>query len=237
MFRPALSADEPAHADAAAGEPGIASDLPSEDPRAKSDDARPRGDIADLASAESRDSVDDPNAPSAVVAHEPAADEASNPANVTTADEAWMDIALREADRAASLGEVPVGCVLVGPDGAILATAHNQRETLQDPTAHAEMIAIRAAAEKIGSWRLEGVTCVVTLEPCAMCAGALVHARVARVVYGCDDPKGGAVATLYAIGSDPRLNHRFPLVRGVRAIECAARLRAFFAALRALGKK
>jgi tRNA(adenine34) deaminase len=148
-----------------------------------------------------------------------------------------MAAALAEADIAASKSEVPVGCVLVDASGAIIARGHNQRETLEDPTAHAEMVAIRAAAQALGSWRLEGITCVVTLEPCAMCAGALVHARVARVVYGCDDPKGGAVATLYNIGSDPRLNHRFDLVRGVRADECAARLRAFFAALRAQGKK
>jgi len=152
-------------------------------------------------------------------------------------DDAWMGRALDEADAAAAKGEVPVGCVLVGADGVVLATGHNQRETLEDPTAHAEMVAIRAAAQALGSWRLEGVTCFVTLEPCAMCAGALVHARVARVVYGCDDPKGGAVVTLYNIGSDPRLNHRFELVRGVRAEECAQRLRSFFAALRALGKK
>src|SRR5690242_1739751 len=152
-------------------------------------------------------------------------------------DDAWMGRALEEADAAAAKGEVPVGCVLVGADGVLLATGHNQRETLEDPTAHAEMVAIRGAAQALGSWRLEGVTCFVTLEPCAMCAGALVHARVARVVYGCDDPKGGAVVTLYNIGSDPRLNHRFELVRGVRAEECAQRLRAFFAALRALGKK
>jgi len=152
-------------------------------------------------------------------------------------DDAWMGRALDEADAAAAKGEVPVGCVLVGADGVVLATGHNQRETLEDPTAHAEMVAIRAAAQALGSWRLEGVTCFVTLEPCAMCAGALVHARVARVVYGCDDPKGGAVVTLYNIGSDPRLNHRFELVRGVRAEECAQRLRSFFAALRGLGKK
>jgi tRNA(adenine34) deaminase len=114
---------------------------------------------------------------------------------------------------------------------------YNQRETLEDPTAHAEMIAIRAAAARIASWRLEGATCFVTLEPCAMCAGALVNARVRRVVYGCDDPKGGAVVTLYTIGQDPRLNHRFELTRGVLADACADRLRAFFAALRAQGKK
>ena len=248
MFRPALSADEPAHADAAAGESRIAIDRPAEEPRVdpaeeprvdpeEPRDARAQGDVTDLPAPQAREAVDDSTTISEVGARDSAAAEASDAPSFASADEAWMDIALHEADRAASLGEVPVGCVLIGPDGAILATAHNQRETLQDPTAHAEMVAIRAAAEKIGSWRLEGVTCVVTLEPCAMCAGALVHARVARVVYGCDDPKGGAVVTLYAIGSDARLNHRFALVRGVRAVECAARLRAFFAALRALGKK
>jgi tRNA(adenine34) deaminase len=153
------------------------------------------------------------------------------------ADEEWMLAALAEADAAAAKGEVPVGCILVGADGAELARGHNLRESLEDPTAHAEMIAIRAASERLASWRLDGATCFVTLEPCAMCAGALVHARVSRVVYGCDDPKGGAVVTLYTIGQDPRLNHRFEVVRGVLADECAGRLRAFFAALRAQGKK
>ena len=149
-----------------------------------------------------------------------------------------MRVALAEADAASREGRGP-GRLRPrrARDGAELATGHNQRETLEDPTAHAEMIAIRAAAQALGSWRLEGATAFVTLEPCAMCAGALVHARVARVVYGCDDPKGGAVVTLFAIGQDARLNHRFELTRGVLADECAARLRAFFAALRAQGKK
>jgi len=147
-----------------------------------------------------------------------------------------MGEALAEADAAASKGEVPVGCVLV-EEGAVVARGHNLRETLADPTAHAEMVALRAAAERAKSWRLDGVTAYVTLEPCVMCAGALVHARVARVVYGCDDPKGGALTTLYRIGDDARLNHRFDVVGGVLADECAARLRAFFAALRAQGKK
>jgi tRNA(adenine34) deaminase len=153
------------------------------------------------------------------------------------ADEAWMTRALAAADQAATRGEVPVGCVLVGGDGGEIAVAHNLRETDQDPTAHAEMLAIRAAAAKVGSWRLEGVTAYVTLEPCAMCAGALVLARVARVVYGCDDPKAGAVRSLYAIGQDGKLNHTFELASGVAAEACAARLKAFFAALRAQGKK
>src|ERR1700728_3852669 len=121
-------------------------------------------------------------------------------------DEEWMRVALAEADAASALGEVPVGCVLVSADGAALARGRNAREALADPTAHAEMVAIREASRKIGSWRLDGATAYVTLEPCAMCAGALVNARVARVVYGCDDPKGGAVETLFTIGRDPRLN-------------------------------
>jgi tRNA(adenine34) deaminase len=148
-----------------------------------------------------------------------------------------MRVALAEADAAAAVGEVPVGCVLVDAQGAELARGHNLREATQDPTAHAEMIALRAAAARLRTWRLDGVTAFVTLEPCAMCAGAFVHARVARVVYGCDDPKGGAVATLYTIGQDAKLNHRFALEKGVLAEECAERLRSFFAGLRAQGKK
>ncbi len=152
-------------------------------------------------------------------------------------DEEWMRAALLEADAAAARGEVPVGCILVDAAGVEIARGHNLREASQDPTAHAEMMAIRAAAAKMGSFRLEGVTAYVTLEPCAMCAGALVHARVSRVVYGCDDPKGGAVTTLYTIGRDGKLNHTFELVRGVLADECAQRLQTFFAKLRAQGKK
>ena len=151
-------------------------------------------------------------------------------------DEQLMRVALAEADAAAAIGEVPVGCVLFSDAGEELGRGHNRRETLNDPTAHAEMIAMRAAAQKLGSWRLEGAVAYVTLEPCAMCAGALVHARVARVVYGCDDPKGGAVVTLYQIGQDARLNHRFSLTRGVLAEECSERLRTFFAGLRARKK-
>jgi tRNA(adenine34) deaminase len=153
------------------------------------------------------------------------------------ADEPWMRRALEEADRAASLGEVPVGCVIVSDAGVQLSAGHNLRETEGDPTAHAEMVALRAAARAIGSWRLEGATVYVTLEPCAMCAGALVNARVARVVWGCDDPKGGACASLFTIGADTRLNHRFVMTRGVLEAEAADRLKRFFAALRALGKK
>jgi tRNA(adenine34) deaminase len=152
-------------------------------------------------------------------------------------DSRWMRAALEEADAASSVGEVPVGCVLVSAEGAVLARGHNEREMLNDPTAHAEMIAIRAAAQKLGSWRLDGVIAYVTLEPCAMCAGALVHARVGRVVYGCGDPKAGAVTSLFTIGQDARLNHRFEVRSGVLAEESTSRLRTFFAHLRAQGKK
>ena len=152
-------------------------------------------------------------------------------------DEHWMGSALGEADRAAERGEVPVGCVIVSASGELLASAHNLKETEQDPTAHAEVVALRAAARAAGSWRLEGATLYVTLEPCAMCAGAIVQARVARVVYGCDDPKAGACTSLFAIGQDARLNHCFALERGVLEAECAARLKRFFAELRAQGKK
>jgi tRNA(adenine34) deaminase len=145
----------------------------------------------------------------------------------------WMTVALAEADAAAAAGEVPVGCVVVGADGKEIARGRNGREGLADPTAHAEMIAIRAAASRVGGWRLEDASAFVTLEPCAMCAGALVLARVARVVYGCADPKAGALKTLYSIGRDPRLNHRFEVVEGVLEDECSDRLRLFFAALRA----
>ncbi|MCL2448164.1 MAG: nucleoside deaminase [Polyangiaceae bacterium] len=144
-----------------------------------------------------------------------------------------MRLALEEADQAAASGEVPVGCVVVGADGLELARGRNEREARGDPTAHAEVVAIRAAAQRVGGWRLEGATVYATLEPCAMCAGALVLARAARVVYGCADPKAGAVTTMFGIGRDLRLNHRFEVVEGVLREECAARLRDFFAALRA----
>jgi tRNA(adenine34) deaminase len=148
-------------------------------------------------------------------------------------DTDWMTVALAEADAAAAAGEVPVGCVIVSAEGEEVGRGRNGREALADPTAHAEVIAIRTAASRIGDWRLEGASVYVTLEPCPMCAGALVLARVARVVYGCADPKAGAVKTLYAIGSDPRLNHRFEVVDGILESACSERLRLFFAALRA----
>jgi tRNA(adenine34) deaminase len=143
-----------------------------------------------------------------------------------------MGAALDEADLAAAAGEVPVGCVIVGLEGQELARGRNGRESLADPTAHAEMAAIRAAAAMLGNWRLEGATAYVTLEPCAMCAGALVLARVERVVFGCADPKAGAITTMFGIGLDARLNHRFAVTAGVRAADCAEKLQAFFSALR-----
>ena len=147
-------------------------------------------------------------------------------------DERWMREALVEARRAEARGEVPVGAVFVLED-RVVARGHNLREASQDPTAHAELIAIRGAAARLGTWRLSGVTAYVTLEPCPMCAGALVNARVDRVVYGASDPKAGATDTLYSIGSDERLNHRFSLTPGVLAEECGAALTDFFQRIRA----
>jgi tRNA(adenine34) deaminase len=149
-----------------------------------------------------------------------------------TDDHHWMRIALAEADLAAAKGEVPVGCVLVDAANREVARGHNVRETLADPTAHAEMVVLREAAARILGWRLEQMTAYVTLEPCAMCAGALVQARVGRLVYACKDPKGGAVDTMFGIGRDERLNHRFAVTAGVLSEESAARLRHFFAELR-----
>lgn len=149
----------------------------------------------------------------------------------TVDHERFMREAMLEAELAGRAGDVPVGCVLV-LDGKIIARAHNHRQRAQDPTAHAELIALRDASQQLGSFRMIGVTAYVTLEPCPMCAGALVNARVPRVVYGCDDPKAGAVRSLFNIGTDPRLNHRFELVAGVLGPECSAQLSDFFAALR-----
>jgi tRNA(adenine34) deaminase len=149
-------------------------------------------------------------------------------------DEAWMAEAIAEAKVAEEKGEVPVGAIIVH-EGRIIGRGHNERELSQDPTTHAEMIAIREAAKALGSWRLTDTTLYVTLEPCPMCAGALVNARVPRVVWGCNDPKAGATETLYTIGSDARLNHRFECVSGVLGDDCSALLTGFFAAIRAKG--
>jgi tRNA(adenine34) deaminase len=151
--------------------------------------------------------------------------------------DSWMRWALLEADRAAHGGDVPVGCVIVDGRGALVALGRNRREVDQDPTAHAEMVAMRLAAASRGHWRLSDCTLYVTLEPCPMCAGAIVNARVRRLVYGCPDPKAGAVRSLMRIADDPRLNHRVEIVDGVLGDACAQRLRDFFAALRRQGKK
>jgi tRNA(adenine34) deaminase len=142
-------------------------------------------------------------------------------------DATFMRLALDEAIAAAAHDDVPIGAVLV-KDGAVVAAAGNERQLRQDPTAHAEILALRAGAEKRGTWRLDGTTMYVTLEPCAMCAGALVLARVARLVYGPQDPKAGAALTLYNIVQDPRLNHELEVTADVLTDECAAVLRRFF---------
>ena len=139
-----------------------------------------------------------------------------------------MEMALDEAQQAFAIDEVPVGAVIISLDQGVIARAHNQRELLQDPTAHAEMIAITQAAQALGSWRLVRCILYVTLEPCPMCAGAIVQARLPLVVYGAADPKAGACHTLYQITSDPRLNHRAVVVGGVLADRCAALLSEFF---------
>jgi len=131
------------------------------------------------------------------------------------------------AEAALERDEVPVGCLIVH-EGRIVGRAHNQREMLQDPTAHAEMIAITQAAEALGSWRLDGCTLYVTLEPCAMCAGAMVLARLDRLVYGAGDPKAGAVESVFKLLQEPRLNHRIKVTAGVRREECGAILTQFF---------
>jgi tRNA(adenine34) deaminase len=150
--------------------------------------------------------------------------------------EAFMRMALAQAQAALEQDEVPVGAVIVH-NGRVIGAAYNQREQLRDPTAHAEMIAITQAAQAVGDWRLEGCTLYVTLEPCPMCAGAIVQARIPLVVYGATDPKAGAVKSLYELLSDPRLNHRCQIVPGVLATECGALLTQFFVRQRAAGKK
>src|SRR3954453_10962741 len=147
-------------------------------------------------------------------------------------DEDFMSAAIDEAHAAVAHDDVPIGAVVVR-DGEIIAARHNERELTGDPTAHAEVLAIRDAAHFVGHWRLLDCTLYVTLEPCVMCAGALVNARIGRVVYGATDPKAGAVTSLYEVLGDPRLNHRPPVEAGVCADECGAVLRQFFAGRRA----
>ena len=156
--------------------------------------------------------------------------------NLSEVHEQWMKIAYREALAAYEEQEVPVGAIIVH-ENRIIAAAHNQRETLKDPTAHAEMLAITQAAESLGSWRLIGCTLYVTLEPCPMCAGAIVQARIPQVIYGTSDPKGGACHTLYSITNDARLNHQCTVIGGVYRLPCQQILQDFFAEQRALGKK
>ena len=148
-----------------------------------------------------------------------------------------MHEAIAEARRATEHADVPVGCVVVSPDGMLVARGHNRREVDADPTAHAEIEALRTATSAQGHWRLEGHVVYVTLEPCPMCAGALVNARVATVVYGASDPKAGALDSLFQLGKDSRLNHRFEHRSGVLAAECAGLLKDFFAKLTAAGEK
>ena len=140
-----------------------------------------------------------------------------------------MGLALEEAGVAPSHGDVPIGAVVVGPDGAVIARRHNERELNGDPTAHAELLALRDAATHLGGWRLEGCALIATIEPCPMCAGAALAARITTVVFGAADPKAGACGSLYNLGADPRLNHDMAIVPGVRAEEAAALMRQFFA--------
>lgn len=151
--------------------------------------------------------------------------------NADASDLFYMDLALVEARKAAAAGEIPVGALVVC-DGEVIARAHNRREELQNPMAHAEALALQAASSHLKSWRLEDCSLYVTLEPCVMCVGAILQARVARLVFACLDPKAGAVESLYRLCEDSRLNHTLPVTRGVMNNECSAILSEFFADLR-----
>ena len=161
---------------------------------------------------------------------------ADSPVDERQIDQRMMRQAIREAELALESDDVPVGAV-IAHGGRIIGRGHNQREQLQDPTAHAEIIALTAAAADRGSWRLEGCTLYVTLEPCVMCAGAIVLARIERLVFGADDPKAGACGSVYNIVEDQRLNHQPAMTTGILADECSDLLRSFFARQRAMGKK
>ncbi len=169
-------------------------------------------------------------------ANEPPSIRSDEAQSSVDADQHWMRQAFTFAQRALDEDEVPVGAVIVH-NGRIIGAGWNQRENLQDPTAHAEMIAITQAAASLTSWRLDDCTLYVTLEPCPMCAGAIVQARIARVVYGAADPKAGAVDSLFRLTDDPRLNHRSQATGGVLADECGAILSYFFKLKRQAGKK
>jgi tRNA(adenine34) deaminase len=158
-----------------------------------------------------------------------------DPALQAAIDSACMQLAIEEARTAEAHGDVPIGAIVVRdtPEGPmVVAARHNERELTGDPTAHAEVLALRDASHQVGHWRLLDCTLYVTLEPCVMCAGALVNSRIGRVVYGATDPKAGAVASLYEVCADERLNHRPPVEAGVLADQCGALLKAFFAARR-----
>ena len=146
-------------------------------------------------------------------------------------DDHFMRLALAEAEQAAAKGETPIGAALV-IDGEVVASAHNMRETWQDPTAHAESIVLRQAAVKLGRWRLSDATVYVTMEPCLMCAGALVLARVNRLVYGCRDERAGALGSVYDVVRDSRLNHVYRITAGILEAECRAVVQGFFEKLR-----
>jgi tRNA(adenine34) deaminase len=151
---------------------------------------------------------------------------------VIAGHQAAIGLALTVAAGAAASGDIPVGAVVLDPDGAVLASAHNEREARQDPTAHAEVLALQRAGSAAGSWQLHGCTLAVTLEPCLMCAGALVLARVARVVFGAWDPKAGAAGSVWDVVRDRRVNHRVEVIGGVREADCATLLAGFFDARR-----
>jgi len=140
-----------------------------------------------------------------------------------------MGLALEEAEAALAHGDVPIGAVVAGPDGAVVARRHNERELAGDPTAHAELLALRDAAARLAGWRLDGCVLVSTIEPCPMCAGAALAARITTVVFGAPDPKAGACGSLYNLGADPRLNHDMAIIPGVREAEAASLIRRFFA--------
>lgn len=146
----------------------------------------------------------------------------------TERDEYFMRLAIEEAGLAFARGEVPVGAVLIGSNEEIISSAHNMRESMRDPTAHAEIIVLRDGARIINNWRLIGTTLYITKEPCPMCAGAIINSRIERVVYGCPDPKGGAAGSLYNILIDDRLNHQVKLSGGILRDECASLLKRFF---------
>ena len=153
-----------------------------------------------------------------------------NPSPIETAaqDERFLRAALVQAQMAAAAGEVPIGAVLVGPEGAILAETQNRLLRDNDPTAHAEIVALRAAGAALGNYRLTGCTLYVTLEPCAMCAGAIIHARLSRLVYGATDPKAGAAGSVLSVLNHPQLNHKIQIASGLLADECGALLKDFF---------